>query len=163
MRGQGYRRHGMSKTPVYKRWHSMKSRCEQPSDGGYKNYGARGISYCEEWESFENFYAWAIGAGYEPHLSLDREDNDSDYCPDNCRWVCRSIQSRNTRKLSKNNTTGFRGVVKNTWNPKVSWVARIRVNYKVVQLGSYKTPEQAAKAYDNFVVENNLEHTLNFD
>lgn len=53
---------------------------------------------CEEWlKDFKSFYNWAISNGYEENLTLDREDNDGNYEPNNCRWVTRKVQSNNTR------------------------------------------------------------------
>ena len=65
----------------------------------YKNYGARGVTICDEWLSnFEAFYDWSITNGYGKGLSIDRIDNDKGYYPDNCRWVDMSIQNHNTRR-----------------------------------------------------------------
>lgn len=95
--------HGMSnhgKNPnnrLYSIWRTMKVRCDCPNTDGYENYGGRGISVCQEWYSFENFYTWAMSNGYEPHLTIDREINDGNYSPENCRWVTVAQQNRNKR------------------------------------------------------------------
>lgn len=79
-------------------WRGMKERCERPNHSSYKNYGARGISVCDSWkDDFDCFYQWAIANGYSNGLSLDRIDNDGNYCPENCRWATVKEQCRNKR------------------------------------------------------------------
>ena len=86
------------KEPLLSVWDNMRSRCYCPSKGDvYDRYGGRGITVCEEWKHFQNFRAWAIPL-WAPGLQLDRIDNDGNYCPDNCRFVTRHDQMRNTRR-----------------------------------------------------------------
>jgi hypothetical protein len=75
----------------------MKARCLSKRDNAYENYGGRGIQVCEDWLGFQAFYQWAMDSGYEDQLTLDRMDNDSGYCPENCRFVGWSKQQRNRR------------------------------------------------------------------
>lgn len=77
-------------------WRQMKRRCSNPKDGHYPRYGGRGIRVCPEWEDYAVFRAWSIGAGYRDGLSINRVDNDSGYCPDNCEWTTRITQANNT-------------------------------------------------------------------
>lgn len=89
-------KHGLSHTRLHKIWHSMYCRCYYSSTNQYKNYGGKGIKVCEEWkhsEGFINFYNWAINNGYSDELTLDRIDNEKDYCPENCRWSTPKSQS----------------------------------------------------------------------
>ena len=89
----------------------MKKRCSDKTLESYKNYGGRGIVVCKEWKnSFEVFRDWAIENGYSKELTIDRENNDGNYEPSNCRWTNRNIQARNTKKIKSNNTSGYRGV-----------------------------------------------------
>ena len=76
----------------------MTSRCTDPSHKQYPSYGGRGINVCKEWaESIMNFYHWAISNGYEASLTIDRENNDGNYEPSNCRWVTQKVQQNNRR------------------------------------------------------------------
>lgn len=89
--------HGMTKSPEFNIWSHMLGRCNNPNNKSYVHYGGRGISVCESWKKFENFYrdmGPRPGAGY----SIDRVDVNGDYCPDNCRWATAVTQARNTRK-----------------------------------------------------------------
>lgn len=90
--------HSKSQTPggsSYEVWHGMKQRCLNPRSKDYKNYGERGITVCESWLAFENFYA---DMGDKPQgMSLDRVDNSKGYSPANCRWATTREQDRNKR------------------------------------------------------------------
>lgn len=89
--------HDRCKHPLYSRYRLMISRCENPDDAEYKNYGARGIAVCKEWrESFER-YANDIGNPPTPKHSVDRIDNDRGYSLDNCRWATKKEQAINRR------------------------------------------------------------------
>lgn len=75
----------------------MKSRCYNENNQDYYNYGAKGVRVCNEWKKDRNkFVEWAIDNGYEYNLSLDRIDNSKGYNPENCRWVSKIEQARNT-------------------------------------------------------------------
>jgi len=91
-----YKTHGMSRTSTYECWCNMKRRCYDQSNKSYKNYGARGIYVCKRWkDSFENFYS---DMGEKPHgMTLNRENNDGIYSPNNCNWATHSEQNKNRR------------------------------------------------------------------
>ena len=91
----GNRTHGLSKVPTYEVWYNMQHRCFNKNNHVYKNYGGRGITVCDRWLKFENFYE---DMGDKPKgLTLDRNDNHGNYEPSNCSWVTRKEQSRNIR------------------------------------------------------------------
>ena len=96
LKNKNAQKHGLSKTRLHRIWHSMYCRCYYPSTNQYKNYGGKGIKVCEEWkhiEGFVRFYTWAINNGYKEDLTLDRINNEKDYCPENCRWITIKEQS----------------------------------------------------------------------
>lgn len=94
--------HGLSKTRIYKIWKGMKNRCYDSNRAGYARYGGRGIVLCKEWEEdFHVFYTWAMNNGYKDNLTIERLDVDGNYCPENCTWIPKSMQSRNTSKTHK--------------------------------------------------------------
>lgn len=75
----------------------MKQRCLNPSRNDYINYGAKGISICDEWLEFSLFAEWAYDCGYHDTLTLDRIDPYGNYEPANCRWVNLKTQENNRR------------------------------------------------------------------
>lgn len=82
-------------SPEYQSWSAMMARCLNPKHRAYNRYGGRGIKVCERWLKFENFFA---DMGVRPdELTLDRENSDGDYEPENCKWSTITEQNNNKR------------------------------------------------------------------
>lgn len=103
-RGCGLLRHGEYNTPIHRIWSSMRQRCTNPKDPAYHNYGGRGIKVCDRWNVYEFF---RDDMGPRPNgYTLERNDVNGDYRPENCRWATRKEQSANRRN---NRIITFRG------------------------------------------------------
>ena len=94
--------HGYSDERLYKVWAGMKQRCNNPNHVAYNNYGGRGISVCKEWEEdYTKFREFMLSHGYDPEApfgecTIDRINNDGNYCPENCRVI--SVQEQQNGK-----------------------------------------------------------------
>ena len=155
----GGTKHGLTKHRLYSTWMSMIHRCHNPKRNGYETYGACGISVCERWHDVRNFIE-DMYPTFKEGLMLDRINNNGNYEPSNCRWTTMTVQGRNTRILYAHNTTGYRGVSVRTGTGK--FYARIKVNGKNIFIKNCESAIEAAKAYDQYVIDNNLEHSRNF-
>ena len=155
-------KHGFNKkggrNRIYSIWDKMKTRCFNSNSKSFDRYGGRGITVCDEWkDNFITFKDWALQNGYEDNLSIDRINNDGNYEPSNCRWTTQKVQARNTTLYRKTNTSGKRGVFK----VKDKYISKITVDNKSFHLGTFDDIESATLAYNNYITENNLEHTRN--
>lgn len=92
-------KHGFSGTRLHNIWKGMRKRCNTTSSQDYCNYGGRGIRVCAEWDDFVAFRSWAIENGYADNMTIERKDNNQNYCPDNCTWIPNEKQSLNTRSV----------------------------------------------------------------
>ena len=154
--------HGDSKVRLYNIFNHMIARTTKPNNKNYVDYGGRGITVCNEWLKYENFREWALNNDYEEHLTIDRINVNGNYEPSNCRWVNRTIQARNQRK-QKGTSTEYKGVTKRQLVNSVKYESRITVDKKCITLGFFDCRLAAAYAYDEYAINNNLEHTKNFD
>lgn len=90
--------HNLIKHTLYRKWQDMKKRCYNPKVDRYKNYGLLGIRVCDEWkDDFLNFYNWSIENGWEEGLTIERKDNDKNYCPENCKYITHLEQHYNKK------------------------------------------------------------------
>lgn len=100
--------HGLSGTPEYEVWCSMKKRCANPRHKSYSAYGGRGISVCERWTNSFKFFIDDMGLRPSPKHSIERRDTSGNYEPNNCYWATKVEQYSNMRKnvyLSHNGIT----------------------------------------------------------
>jgi len=124
--------HGLSSTRLYRIYGAMIKRCLNPLHKHYPDYGGRGITVCEEWKNdFRSFYDWAINSGYSDDLQIDREDNDGNYEPNNCRFVTCTVNQRNKRNnvflegKTRTEWLEFYGLPK-TMTEKKRFISRLR-------------------------------------
>lgn len=105
--GKASRKHGEGmngkETPEYRAWTNMLSRCRNPGHQMWRNYGGRGISVCDRWLDYANFLA-DMGRRPGREFSLDRIDNEGNYCPENCRWATWEQQNNNRRPSRRRDT-----------------------------------------------------------
>lgn len=137
--------HGMHDSRAYQCWADMKTRCDNPKNKFYKDYGGRGITYCEKWKTFEGFWE-DMKDTYSDDLTLNRRDNDVGYCKDNCEWDTKNFQGHMRRKLKGTQLESI-GMIQNP--DTLVFNAKIKLNGKCVSLGAYQTEKEAAKAYDD--------------
>lgn len=115
--------HGEKKTKLYGVWCAMRSRCNNQNNAEYYRYGGRGISCCDEWSNFVPFKEWAMQNNYQEGLSIDRIDNNGNYCPENCKWSSRYEQANNT-------STNVFVKYNNQVNTLSNWAKILKLNYK---------------------------------
>jgi hypothetical protein len=129
--------HGLRKSPIYGIWKKMRQRCQCTTNKDFVNYGARGITVCKRWDSFQNFHD-DMFATWTDGLTIERKNNNEGYSPENCKWSTRFEQSQNTRKN-----------VYITYNGKTQclsvWCRELGLKYHTVKMRIYagRTPFEA--------------------
>lgn len=102
-------KHGQAepRTSTYQTWDAMVQRCTNPNSKAFKDYGGRGITICDPWMTFANFFK---DMGERPTgLTLERKDNDLGYSKDNCVWATRKQQQQNRRACKIVEFQGIKG------------------------------------------------------
>ncbi len=145
--------HNMSRTKLYKKWQGIKDRCK---NNKHKYYGKKGIVVCTKWQTFEPFMKWALNNGYDNNLTIDRKDTNGNYEPTNCRFVNRSIQQQNRNKI-KNTKNKYIGV---TETPYGKFRVSIFESGKYIFRKTFNLEKDAVEARNQFIIENNLKHTI---
>jgi hypothetical protein len=110
---------------IYCIWLGMIYRCSKRYHAP-QNYFYKGITVCEEWHDFDVFCNWAINNGYNDSLTIDRIDNDGNYCPNNCRWVTMKVQQNNRSNNVFIEYLGERKTMK-------QWCETLGLNYGIVR------------------------------
>ena len=154
----GIKSNGKKDTPkLYMIWESIRSRCNCKTNKKYKDYGGRGISVCSEWSDFNIFKNWSFENGYIEglDLSIDREENNDGYNPDNCRWVNKNIQAANKRYGRKTTRTNEIGVYPNG----SKFYYEVVFNKIKYYEGNFATIQEAVKARKKLIIDKCLPNT----
>ena len=111
-------KHGFTGDNFFWIWSSMLGRCKNKNNKAYKNYGARGIVVCDEWQTFINFkedmyesYITHIEIFGKKNTSIERTNNNEGYSKENCMWATNKEQASNTRKNKLYKATHIDGEV----------------------------------------------------
>ena len=97
LRSEARIKHGETGTRLYMVWALIKQRIFNPKASGYKDYGGRGITVCNEWLEFISFRDWALNNGYTEGLEINRMNNNNNYEPSNCNFVTHEENAQNKR------------------------------------------------------------------
>ena len=121
-------KHSLSYRPLYYVWAGMKQRCYDTGMESFHCYGGKGVKICDEWlDNIKSFIKWAENNGYRRGLTLDRQDNNGNYEPSNCRWVTQAVnnQNRSTTKLTMGKANEIRKIKLLTPRTTMSELGRI--------------------------------------
>lgn len=116
---------------LYVLWIGIKQRCNNPNNISYKNYGAKGVKVCDEWEhDYLSFKYWALDNGYDETLprgaqTIDRIDFNGNYEPNNCRWLSIQKQQRNKSNTKRYEYNGQKLTLS-------EWAEVLNINYSTL-------------------------------
>lgn len=147
--GERTAKHNLTNHPLFESWIGMRNRCYNKKHNRWVNYGGKGIEVCNEWkDDFIVFYDWGIKNGWDLGLSIDRIDNDKNYCPDNCKFSTIKEQNRNRTsnlrltidgvtkiliewsEISGTNPQTIRKRLKNGWSDKEAVFSPVKKYWK---------------------------------
>lgn len=117
-------KHGASFDKTYRVWISMRSRCRNPNDRAYPNYGGRGIKVCERWEDYSTFLS-DMGLPPDERMQIDRTDNNGNYEPGNCKWVYQLDNLNNRRNNVRIEYNGRTQTI-------AQWAAELGIHYRTL-------------------------------
>lgn len=118
------RKHGRSGTKEFRAWSSMIGRCYRLSDPHYPAWGGRGISVCDRWRDSFVAFLEDMGEAPSPGHTLERINNDGQYCKENCRWALHAEQARNTRR-NRRLTFNGRTMILSDWAREIGLEANV--------------------------------------
>ena len=144
--GKKNKTHGLSKTSLYHVLFNARDRVTNPDNPAWKDYGGRGIEMCDTWLYSTESFLKDMGPTWQYGLTLEREDTDGNYCPENCTWATESMQGHTKRK-KQGCSSKCKGVCFVKRVGKI--MAKIVKDGKQKYLGYFTTELDAAKAYDN--------------
>ena len=121
----------------YITYHHMISRCTNPDDPNYCNYGARGIKVCPEWMTGFEAFMLSMGPKHGDNITIERKDYNGNYEPSNCVWASHAVQNRNKRDT---HVFEFRG--------KTQSLAEHLVEHNIPADAVYKRIERGASPLD---------------
>ncbi|RLJ90145.1 AP2 domain-containing protein [Planococcus citreus] len=151
----------VTQNELYMKWFDMKRRCYQKTNASKQYYQTKGVEVCDEWkDDFQAFAEWSIENGYKKGLSLDRIDSDGDYSPSNCRWTTAMVQSQN-RGVHKNNTSGAKGVFKNSGGRYKAYITRELKRYNLGAYDSFAEAAYVRKQAEDYYEEHKTLETFN--
>lgn len=155
-------KHGLRSNPLYHCYTNMIDRCYRKTHKSFLHYGGRGISVCDEWMKndyvgMRSFVSWAENNGYADGLQLDREENNGNYEPSNCRFVTPSSNIINQR-LRKDNSSGYKGI---SWHKnQKKWQSMVTIKGNRKTLIMARSIEEALNARNNYILEHKLPHAI---
>ena len=122
-----FSKHNGSYDRLYHIWIGIKSRCFSPNTCNYRHYGGRGITMCEEWRTdYTIFRDWALAHGYDDNLTIERVNNNGNYCPENCIWTSQFRQNNNSRF---NHMIEFNGKIQSM----ADWARELGISYPAMR------------------------------
>jgi len=129
---------GYEKTPEYRAWRAMKSRCYNPRVHNFSSYGGRGIRVSPLWINDFSAFLSEVGPRPSPKHSLDRKECNKNYEPGNVRWADIPTQANNKRESRRLNAWGVSA-------PISTWAAWSGLKYMTIyaRIAKGVSPERA--------------------